>query len=85
MKSIAATAASYSGMSHGAVPMVPRQTKLGGLTPKQKVQELNLQVGMPVVMSDGVTRKIRRITNNGDVFVRGIRSRANVFTLRRSR
>jgi hypothetical protein len=50
-------------------------------TPKQRVKRLGLVVGMLLHMPDGVSRVISKIDSNGDVFVKGLRGRVNIYEL----
>lgn len=50
-------------------------------TPKEVVRDLGLQVGDTVRCPGGIVRPVRKITNNGDVYVKGMRPSVNVYAL----
>jgi hypothetical protein len=52
-------------------------------TEAQVVRELGLMVGQTVLCPDGVDRRIRKINSNGEVFVDGLRSKINVYALKK--
>ncbi len=51
-------------------------------TEAQVVKELKLTVGKAVPCPDGVSRVIKRISGNGEVFVKGVRKKINVYAIR---
>ncbi len=51
-------------------------------TEAQVVKELKLTVGKAVPCPDGVSRVIKRISSNGEVFVKGVRKKINVYAIR---
>lgn len=51
-------------------------------TAKQIIADLRLRRGVLICCTDGINRPVRKITDNGDVFVRGTRDKVDVHALR---
>ncbi|NCN52592.1 hypothetical protein GW943_02170 [Candidatus Parcubacteria bacterium] len=49
--------------------------------PKDQIKKLGLERGQSIRMPDGIRRKIREITDDGRVFVFGLRHHINVYSI----